>query len=125
MKNVNKFWGKCNLVLFSPCVSVGISYDKEEYASPDDIIVIKKYFDFINAWKYKEAFNLKSDKKVGFKDYKKMYKWLKIKIISIEKNKDLDFIVKSEIYKKDKLIKKSTSVFQISSGKIIKSYTKK
>jgi hypothetical protein len=30
LKNVNEFWGMCVLILFSPCVSVGISYDKED-----------------------------------------------------------------------------------------------
>lgn len=102
-----------------------IAYDKGEYASKDDEKVIKKYFENINAWKYKEAFNLKADKKIGFKDFKKIYKWLQIKIKSIKKNKDLDFIVKIEIYKNDKLIKKSTSVFQISTWRIIKSYVLK
>lgn len=103
--------------------TVLIAYDKAEYASKDDDKVIKKYFEYINAGKYKEAYNLKADKRITFDDFKKIYKWLKIKIISIEKNKDLDFIVKTKIFKEDKLIKKSTSVFQISVWKIIKSYT--
>ena len=105
--------------------TVLIAYDKEEYASKDDTKVIKKYYENINSWKYREAYNLKSDKRVVFDDFKKIYKGYIIKIKSIDKNKDLDFIVKTEIYKKDKLIKKSTSVFQISLGRIIKSYTKK
>ncbi len=99
-----------------------ISYDKYEFASKEDDKVIKKYLDFINNWKYREAYNLKSDKKLAFSDYKKIYKWLKVKLLSINKNKDWDFIVKTEIYKNESLIKKSTSVFQISNWKIMKSY---
>jgi hypothetical protein len=102
-----------------------IAFDKWEYASKDDIKVIKKYFENINAWKYKEAYNLKSDKRLAFSEFKKIYKWLNIKIKSIEKNKDLDFIVKTEIYKNNKLIKRGTSVFQVSVWKIIKSYSLK
>lgn len=105
--------------------TVLIAYDKSEYASKDDEKVIKNYYWFINAWKYKEAYNLKADKRVAFSDFKKIYKWYKVKIISIKKNKDLDFIVKTELYKGDTLIKKSTAVFQISLGRIIKSYIKK
>lgn len=105
--------------------TVLIAYDKAEYASKDDEKVIKKYFENINAWKYKEAYNLKADKRVAFADFKKIYKWYKVKIISISKNKDLDFIVKTELYKDNKIVKKATSVFQISLWRIIKSYTKK
>lgn len=105
--------------------TVLIAYDKSEYASKDDDKVIKSYYWYINAWKYKEAYNLKADKRVAFSDFKKIYKWYKVKIISIKKNKDLDFIVKTELYKGDTLIKKSTAVFQISLGRIIKSYIKK
>jgi hypothetical protein len=102
-----------------------ISFDKAEYVSEDDFKVIKKYFEYINAWKYKEAYNLKSDKRLGFSEFKKIYKWLNIKIKSIEKNKNLDFIVKTEIYKNNKLIKRWIAVFQVSVWKIIKSYSLK
>ncbi len=42
--------------------------------------------------------------------------------MDIKKNNNHDFIVKTEIYKNNTLIKKSTSVFQISEEKIIKSF---
>lgn len=98
-----------------------IDYSKLEYSSIDDQNIIKKYIKYINEWKYKEAYNLKADMRVSFKDFKKIYEWLNIKILSIEK-KEWDFIVKTEIYREKKLIKRSTSVFQISSWKIMKSY---
>lgn len=105
--------------------TVLIAYDKLEYASKDDDKVIKKYFEYINTWKYREAYNLKADKRVVFEDFKKIYKWYTIKIKSIVKNKNLDFVVKTEMYKNDKFIKKSNAIFQISTWRIIKSYVLK
>lgn len=98
-----------------------IAYDKKEYASKDDINVIKKYFEYINSWKYKEAYNLRTNKNYTFEEFKKIYKWLKIVVKDI-KNNNWDFFIKTEIYNKDVLIKKSNSIFQISNWKIIKSY---
>lgn len=98
-----------------------IAYDKKEYASKDDINVIKKYFEYINLWKYKEAYNLRTNNNYTFDEFKKIYKWLNV-IIKDIKNNNWDFIVKTEIHNKWILIKKSTSVFQVSTWKIIKSY---
>ncbi len=105
--------------------TVLIDYDKQQYSNPKkDRQVIKNYFFYINNNKYSKAFELKINSGCWLENFKKIYQNLKIKIQKIRKIYGSDFEVSSNIYYNNILIKRVTSVFQISDWKIKKSYIK-
>lgn len=102
-----------------------IDYDPSQYNNPEeDKQVIKNYFEYINNQDYAKALDLKLNNQYGVYTLRSIYQWLEVEVQEIRERQGSEYIVESDIYHNNNLITNAISVFQISNGKIRRSYTK-
>ncbi|MEF2175643.1 MAG: L,D-transpeptidase [Candidatus Absconditabacteria bacterium] len=100
-----------------------IDYNKTEYASvTNDAEIIDKYYDFINNQKYEEAYNLRINRKISLKEFIRINKDIFVQKNKITVKQGGDLLVNYSIYKNGKYLFTKNAIFQVSNGKIIRSY---